>query len=316
MRALTARELISMSLPTSKSLFKENWFSEFKSIELKDKEIFDRYFHEFPPEISELTFTNLFCWQGVHNFKFCKLQGQLLIGSFKEDKVCFFYPIGKSGKRLLMKEIFQESRLPVEFFRLPERLRELLKFDGDFKIEEERDNFDYVYLSSELISLKGSKFDAKRNFIKRFRDNFAYAYYDITPDLIKRCLEFEGVWCSDKDCENIPGLKKERCAILNMLNNFSFLKIKGGAIEVRRRIVAITLGEKLNGETLVIHAEKASSDYPGAYQVINQEFCKREARDFKYVNREQDLGLPGLRKAKLSYQPFLLLKKFTVSLRK
>lgn len=304
-----------MSLVTNKARLEEGAFSQFKKVELSDKETFDSFFKKFPPEISELTFTNIFAWQEAYNFKFSIVNDALLIGSFQNNKTSFFYPIGKASTIGLLKEMLITSKSPVELFRAPEHIKDILKKENDLKIAEDRDNFDYVYLASDLINLKGKKFDAKRNFIKRFKNGFKYIYRILTPDLIDSCLEFEHIWCTDKDCENIEGLRKERCAILNMLKNFSSLNIKGAALEVEGKIIAISLGERLNKDTFVIHVEKANNSYPGAYQLINQEFCQREAQDFKYVNREQDLGVLGIRKAKLSYQPVYLLKKFVVTLK-
>jgi len=122
-------------------------------------------------------------------------------------------------------------------------------------------------------------------------------------------------WCLLKDCQHKDGLAKEREAIKHMLENFEYLNIRSGIIEVDSKIIAVSLGEALNSETFVVHIEKANSNFTGIYQTINQMFCNNEAAGYKYINREQDLGVPGLRKAKESYHPYKMVKKYTLTLK-
>ena len=197
--------------------------------------------------------------------------------------------------------------------RVPESVvNSSLRNNALCSVVEERDHFDYLHDVKQLIELQGSKYHEKKNRANKFRSSYGYEYIQITPDLIDECLAFEDYWCEVKDCGKYPGLEKERCAILEMLRNFSLLKINGGVIRIDGKIAALTLGEKISRNTFVIHVEKANPDFPGLYQVINQEFLINEAIDCKYVNREQDLGIPGLRKAKMSYNPVKFIKKYTV----
>jgi hypothetical protein len=148
--------------------------------------------------------------------------------------------------------------------------------------------------------------------VNQFRRKYRYEYLSLTHDLIDECLEFEDYWCMMKDCGKYPGLEKERCAILEMLNNFDSLSVKGGVIRVGGKIAALTLGEKMMQDMFVIHVEKANPDIQGLYQVINQEFLMREAGDCRFVNREQDMGVTGLRNAKMSYNPVKFIKKYRI----
>jgi hypothetical protein len=200
--------------------------------------------------------------------------------------------------------------------RVPESfVSTYLEGSDRFTASEERDHFDYVYDVKKLIELRGRNFHDKRNKVNKFRSQYEYEYLEITPDLIDECLEFEDDWCEVKECEKYYGLEKERCAILQMLINFENLNIRGGAIRIGGRIEALTLGESMPNDTFVIHVEKANTDIPGLYQVINQEFLKHEAGDNLFVNREQDLGMEGLRQSKMSYNPITLIRKFRVTLK-
>jgi hypothetical protein len=162
------------------------------------------------------------------------------------------------------------------------------------------------------VQLRGNKFHDKKNKINKFKSTYQYQYQTLTPALIEECIAFEDDWCEKRECGKYPGLEKEQCAILEMLNNFSALNIKGGIIRLDNRIVALTIGEKFLKGTMVIHIEKANADIPGLYQVINQEFLKHEAGGCTYVNREQDLGIKGLRSSKMSYNPLRFIKKYKI----
>lgn len=291
-------------------------FPKKRPLEPEDKAFFDDLFEKYPPRISEFTFTNLFAWRHAYQFSISNLGDFILVISSKERALSLFDPIGPPGKKKEIIErcfdLWQEDG-KIKFVRIPEETAALFRGSGPFKAEEDRDNFDYVYLTQDLISLKGKDFDGKRNFIKRFKDACAFTYKPLTKDNIKECLFFEEEWCLAKDCQRTEGLKKEREAMGEMLDNFSSLGIKGGMIEVNGKVEAVSLGEALNPETFVVHIEKANGKFIGIYQTINQMFCSQEASKYKTINREQDLGVPGLRKAKESYHPSAMVKKYTLT---
>lgn len=164
----------------------------------------------------------------------------------------------------------------------------------------------------ELIALPGQKYHDKKNLIRQLDKAADWRYRPMTPELIERTLPFQHDWCQERNCAENEGLLREHCATFRMLTNFTALGLRGGVIEVDGRLAAITLGEPLNADTWVVHIEKAMGGLPGLYQAINREFLRDAAADFPFVNREQDLGIPGLRKAKLSYNPVRLIKKYTI----
>jgi hypothetical protein len=290
-------------------------FPEFTEVDLSQKPAVRGLLLRYPLEASEYTFTNLFAFRKAYEFEISRLRGNLIIKRNKEP-VSFFSPVGNSQIRETLQELFAYLNTVSDnayIERIPESfVKEYLANDRDFMVHEDRDNFDYLYNVQELLELKGRKFHDKRNNVNKFRSAHEYEYHALTPGLVEECIEFEHYWCEVRDCGKYPGLEKERCAILEVLNNFEALGIKGGTIKTGGKIAALTVGEKMPSGAFVIHIEKAHSHIPGLYQVINQEFLLHEAGDCRYVNREQDLGTEGLRNAKMSYNPSGFVKKYKV----
>jgi hypothetical protein len=291
-------------------------FPRTRPLELDDKVFFDSLFKKYPPAISEFTFTNLFAWRCAYAFRIALLGDCLFVISRKGDKEALFEPIGAPDKRKkAIAGIFDlnKDEKDAKFIRLSEEAAEPFKKDGSFLVSEDRDNFDYVYRAKDLIELKGKNFDGKRNFIKRFKEAYAFSYKRLTRENIDACLSFQEEWCLTKDCQHTEGLDREREAMQEILKNFQALKVRGAMIEINGRVEAVTLGEALDPETFVIHIEKANGAYLGIYQAITQMFCVSDAKGYAYVNREQDLGVLGLRQAKESYHPCRMVKKYTLS---
>jgi len=302
-------------------------FPDFRPLVLDDKPLFDRLFAESQPEVSQYTFTNIFAWRKGRNTRVSQLENIVLVSLDLPDRLVFLEPLGEGDQRGAMEKCLRlEWGRPVEFKYLSWNTAALFQGDPGHEVLSDRDNSDYLYNAQDLIDLPGRKYDAKRNFIKRFSSEHDYRYLEVTPELAKQCLEFEEHWCLDRSCQSDEGLSHEREAVVEMLENYTALSstatgyrlspagfgLRGGAIEVGGSIVAFELGEALSEETLVVHVEKADAKLVGVYAVINNEFCRHEAKRFKYVNREQDLGIPGLRQAKQSYNPVRLVETFRV----
>lgn len=191
-------------------------------------------------------------------------------------------------------------------------------YPGCYKICYNRDISDYIYLREKLATLSGKKLHGKRNHIHRFEEqNPDWSYETITEENVAECERMAMQWCM-KNCmgetQNIEYEKiDESKLVVYALRNRETFGMTGGALRVAGKIVAITLGEPLTENTFVVHFEKAFSDIQGAYPMINREFVRNELSDYVYVNREEDLGLPGLRKAKLSYRPDILLEKGVIT---
>ena len=190
-------------------------------------------------------------------------------------------------------------------------------FDLSFEFLPQRDRFDYVYSTQDLINLPGRKYHGKKNHLNAFRSQYPSAQYvsDFTDEVKNLCVELLNVWYSEHDLNEYHALPFERGAILELLDDFDFFDIKGGAILLGKKVVAFSIGERLNDDTAVIHIEKADFDVKGAYASINRQFAAFEWKDIKYINREEDLGISGIRSAKESYNPVKMIEKFHVKLK-
>lgn len=288
-------------------------FPDSREILLDDKPIFDRLFAARPPEISAYTFTNIFAWRESHDAAVSRLGDHLIIHYNPAGRRICLEPLGDGPADQAIEDAFRRSgEHDMEFAYAHSATASLLRGSPACSIELDRDNADYLYLAEDLINLAGRKYDAKRNFINRFRLHNEYEYVTMTQETAFECIEFADYWCEERSCDTVEGLRKERCAVYQMLTSFDALRIRGGAIRVEGRIVAFCLGENLNPETLVVHVEKADPNIEGLYQLVNNEFCAHEATGLNYVNREQDLGVPGLRKAKESYHPVKLVETYRI----
>jgi hypothetical protein len=180
----------------------------------------------------------------------------------------------------------------------------------DYKLN--RSVSDYIYTSEKLIHLKGKKLQSKRNHINRFKRENDWKYYSLTgnPSLVEECKNMLDRWMEVNREEKDPSLVYDDCATTLMLDHFDCLDLKGGLICVDGRIAAFSIGEPLTEDTFVVHVEKAFTSVHGAYTIINQQFIENEASGFRYVNREEDMGIENLCQAKMSYHPDILLEKY------
>jgi hypothetical protein len=230
-------------------------------------------------------------------------------------------PIGPPGRvgttRLLLEWLGEhtgDSRPCIE--RADERLASELSDVPGFIVVEAREHFDYVYLTQDLIGLAGSRYRTKRNRINQFhRACGSYTYEDLDERHVEACLALQERWCLLKRCEEDLNLDGEWDATRQILMNYRALETVGAVVVVDSEVRAFTLGESLGEDMAVIHVEKADPGTPGLYQLVNQQFCARRWSDVRFINREQDLGIPGLRDAKLSYGPDHFVKKYRIMLR-
>jgi len=283
---------------------------EFRPIEKSDRGIFLQAFKNYPPDISEYTFTNLFAWRNYYRFEFGIVSGYILVRAFIRDAFVFLPPIGPGNEGAFLKKVIIETGSP--FIRVPEPLALMLKSESGLIVTADPDNSDYLFNVQDLILLAGRKYDGKRNLIHKFKSSYNYEYSSFEGMFPRICLDFADEWCVMKDCEGEEGLKREREAVGEMCDSFNEFSLLGGAIRVSGKIKAIALGERLNHNTLVMHVLKADPSIQGLYQTMFNEFLLREVRSFEYVNMEQDLGIEGLRKAKRSYQPVAMVNKYTI----
>jgi hypothetical protein len=294
-------------------------FPNFKPIDIADRGVVEAHLATHPPLASEYTFTNLFAWRETYHYQLAAFgEGLLILKTGHDGALAFLQPLVATEKLAAVQACHDHLR---RFHAAPliDRVGEDFLHDEDtaawpVTITEDRDNFDYIYSVPELVELKGDKYHDKKNLLNQFeRNNPSARYLPLTSELVGRCLLFQHEWCDERDCESNEGLAQEMCAVYRILTHFEALDVSGAAIELDGRLVALTIAEALNPDTLVIHVEKGRANLTGIYQAINQQFLAHAGVGYPYVNREQDLGITGLRKAKQSFNPVRMVRKYRVT---
>lgn len=261
----------------------------------------------------EYSFGNIFLWSKFYQTQIAQYKDFLLFKSGSEN-FCYCFPAGEGDLREAIEVIREDARACGQGFCLygvtKSAIDELeTAMPGSFDYIPSRNDFDYIYNSEDLINLPGKKYHGKRNHIARFNREQNWSYEDITPQNIAECLAFNALWEKEKGEGVTNGLQSELEMIENAFKHFQQLGFVGGLLRADGKIVAYTFGEEINSEIFDIHVEKALASVNGAYPMINREFAARKLGGYAYINREEDLGEEGLRKAKLSYYPSVLLEK-------
>lgn len=289
-----------------------------KKIGTEDEQIIRHYYDMEPVRNCEFTFANTLLWSPFYKIRYAVVEDMLVFIS-DEEKVSISFPLGKGELKKvidIITEYFKEMDRPFKLHLVSptqfKRLEEL--YPGRFEIEYNRDSADYVYESERLISLAGKKLHGKRNHINRFKEAYPdWSYESITDENTRECIAMAKEWRIQNGCEEKGPKHNEFCVTLNALKNREALKLKGGLIRAEGRVIAFSLGEPCGEDMFVVHIEKAFADIQGAYPIINQQFVLHEASEYRYINREEDTGEEGLRKAKLSYDPAFLMEKGLVT---
>lgn len=287
---------------------------QFSKISPKDIERYNKYREKAPSNASEASFTTLFIWDGYYNLE-CSENGEFFFLRFniKNREPSYFFPIGSGNIKKAIDELseYAQSRGEKLCFRLvsKENKDKLFALCGDrFSVKESRDSFDYVYLTEKMITLSGKKLHSKRNHLNYFLENYNFRYKKVTDkEILQKCAEkaYQLVSAKEKNKNSF-----ELGAMKSYFENYFDFNQTGAAIEADDEIIAMSFGEKISDDTALIQIELADENYRGAYQAINKLFCENEWNSFRYVNREEDMGIEGLRKAKMSYQPDYLIEKY------
>ena len=269
---------------------------------------------------SEASFGTLFLWRDTYFSKVCRFEDFMLLcsgGHFHNYNL----PIGGEKPYEAMEAIIEDAHekgVPFKMWGITQdgvaELEEL--FPGRFEFQLDRNGSDYLYNTGDLINLPGRRFHGKRNHLAQFTRDYKWSYEDVTQDNLEDCRTIAREWCeANGGCDSENGADDESCALHKAFQYFDELQLAGGLIRIDGKPVAFTMGEEINEHTYLLHFEKALEGYNGLYAAINHEFALRHLEKYQYVNREEDMGLEGLRKAKLSYHPALLLQKYLVTLK-
>ncbi len=285
---------------------------EYKPLSLEGREEYLARLAGCPQKVSDYSFANLWGWCEEYGLEWSFGDSHVWLRQTKPD-IVYWAPVGPW-------ETVDWSRCPTltkggSFIRVPERLAGIWSaaLPGRVESSEAREHWDYVYSVDELVKLSGNRFHKKKNLLSQFTKNYGFDYRPLTADCIEEVLEMQLEWSMWREAEGDATLRAENRAISRVVKDWDRLpNLLGGAIRVEGRVVAYTVAEPLDDTMLVIHFEKGHTGFKGVYQAINQMFLANLDKPYTLVNREQDLGDEGLRKAKLSYNPVDFLKKCAV----
>lgn len=293
---------------------------EFSEPELADKSRVDAVFYKRCYRPNDYCFGNVFIWRKKFNVQIAFHNGNLLLKFFVGGLPRYLFPAGNGDMRQSIAEMAADAashgaalRIASVTPEMGEMLAEM--YPGKFEIRGDRSLSDYIYNAEDLIRLGGRKYHSKRNHITRFKADGDWSYEEITPANMDECVAMNEEWFRENDDGSDGSLKEEYQAIGEAFRHYEALAFSGGLLRRGGRVVAYTIGEQLCRDTFVVHIEKAFSRVEGAYTVINNEFVTRHCSGYRFINREEDMGDEGLRKAKLSYHPAMLLEKNLAVLR-
>ncbi|GHU76843.1 hypothetical protein AGMMS49992_23240 [Clostridia bacterium] len=290
----------------------------FAPITIEDKPLLTRYLRCFPEnEGSECQFSNMLLWSPADHIDWALADDALLLRAQGPGGINCMLMVFTQPERLcegleLAVESMQDRGEPFRMCSLPDWY--VRRMDacspGRFIYEREPHHDDYVYEVSSLISLSGKALHAKRNHVNKFLSTYngCFEYEPYHPAQFCECMAAYDQWLQERG--ETPELCAERVSVVRALNYADALGLKGGVIRVNGTVEAFTLGEQITADMALIHVEKANITIPGLFAAINQMFLANAYPDMVWVNREEDMGLEGLRKAKRSYHPMRMIEKY------
>lgn len=287
---------------------------DFKDPQIEDRKWVTELMESAGRESCEYCFGNVFVWSPVYKTTITRFEDFFLSLSGAEDGM-YCFPMGHGDLRkavdALHRDAAQRGNL-LRLFGVTQEDKTLLEtlYPDRFLFRENRDFFDYIYAQPDLSSLPGKKYHSKRNHIAALERDGDWSYEEITPANLPDCIAMDRLWLEKNIAKNEEELRQECRALMRAFDNYEALQLRGALLRKGGQVVAFTVGEAMNSRMFCTHFEKAFADVRGAYPMINREFAARTLKDYRYINREEDTGDEGLRRAKLSYHPYKLLKKY------
>lgn len=293
---------------------------EFKSVNPTDRAVFESFYDCKEIRNAESSFANLCAYSFIYHGEYAIVKNCLVTRIHFDygKRISYHYPIGRGCQEEVLEALIEDAKLKNYEMSLlchPSDIAEDLK--PRFEFAPQRDFFDYLYLRSDLENLKGRKYQPKRNHINKFKALYDWEFKILGSQDKVECMKLEREWIANSVLKN-PNLEQdyrnEEKIVEYLFEHFDELGIFAGAIKVDGNIVAFSLGSSINRDTFDVHIEKANRDFEGAFAIINQQMAEHLPQNFVYINREEDLGIEGLRKAKQSYYPFQLIEKYIATL--
>lgn len=289
----------------------------FRKIELSDKNRAQELLRKSNFRGCEYTFGNNYVWRDVYNVEVCFFEEFYFVKQLSGENTRFLFPAGagKAERAVKLIENFcKENNLKPRIFVNKEKSEEITAIFHEYEVNPICDFNDYIYLADDLENLKGKKYHSKRNHLNRFYEN-EWSFEPITAENLHECAALNERWCVENIDVDDKGKQDEQIVVHKSLEHFRELGYYGGIIRVNGEVEAFSMGEQSADNCFVVHIEKASRKYQGAYAAINCELVKSLGGKFLYINREDDAGSENLRKAKLSYYPAFLEEKFCLTRR-
>ena len=290
---------------------------EFRSVSLDDRELITRFSRASGFRCADYCFTCMYVWQDHYGLQISQV-GERLVPRLLGETPRYSFPFGTGELHPVIEALREDAAAfgaQLYMRGIPKSmLPELLSLYPELTFRLDRDESDYIYEAEKLATLAGKKLHAKRNHIHRFEEQNDWSFEPVTADNLGEVMEMNDAWMEQNYREKHREYQAERMALTRVFTAFDALGLEGGLLRSGGRVIAYTLGEKLTDDTYVLHFEKAFADIQGAYAMINRENAKRILElhpETIYINREEDLGLEGLRKAKESYYPAFLEEKYS-----
>ena len=252
------------------------------------------------------TFANLVGWQFWYDTEVCVLENAVVLRYTLDGQRAYMVCTSEALSSELIEALFDDSNGDLTLMGLEDSQVAQLQTSHLFSVEPDRDQYDYIYRRTDLATLHGKHLDAKRNHINRFRaEHPDFEYRPLTPESFDECRRLTEIWQEDKAASDT--IDAEHRVMETIFSNWNALGMTGGSIFVDGRMVAFTYGSAVTTDTLDVCVEKADRHVEGAFAIINQQFAEHLPEQYIYLNREEDMGILGLRQAKLSYHPEILL---------
>ena len=286
----------------------------FEPLDLKHKELYKKYTAK-QYRNSEASFTNMYIWRKSIGAHVAVVSDMLVLKVFIGGKYRFVMPLGnRVNTAACVKELYnycKSENIVLEIIGADSQFVNIIDEGTDYQFvsEDMRNARDYVYLSEKLSALSGKKLHSKKNHVNKFKSSYNYRFVEIAPEHYGQCVEKTRQWMDIKYDGQTDKYSTELDTVKTLFDNYEYFELFGGCIYVDDELVAYTVGEGLSDDTALIHVEKADTDYQGSFAIINNEFATFLKDRFVYLNREEDMGLEGLRKAKESYKPEFLTEK-------
>ncbi|MBP7070210.1 MAG: DUF2156 domain-containing protein [Methanothrix sp.] len=281
-------------------------FADFKPVSLSDRELFSKQYQSYPQVHSDNTFTNMICWNDYAHYRYAFRDGCIVLSSTISGLTRYRPPIGPHRPELLAEVLALAAKSQEEHPLVildPDSKDWIARLYPDLDFEADRRYYDYVYLALDLAELTGKRYLTIRHQLNKFQKTCQPVVEAIGEQNMDEIRDFLDLWCDWKDCDSDPVLSSEKEAMRRSLDFYQELGLSGIAIRAEGKIGAISLFEGLNQDTALVHFEKGLPDCKGIYRAVNAEAARMLARDYAYINRESDMGVPGIREAKMRYHP-------------